>query len=199
MVQALERNCDRHFAHEAISWERFKAIQQGFENVSNLRLIYCEGVLEIVGIGKAHEMYTSLLSSLLSAYFEILGIEFFPSGAYSQIIPNVTEFQSDLSYCFGEDKDVPDLCIEVVITSGSPSKLRKYQLRGVPEVWFWEDGAIAIYSLQSSLQSNLQNREYIKVNQSQVLPSLDLALLCRCLLMSSPLASLREFRNGINQ
>jgi len=195
MVQALGRNSDRHFAHEAISWERFKAIQQGFENVSNLRLIYCEGVLEIVGIGKAHEMYTSLLSSLLSAYFEMLGIEFFPSGAYSQIIPNVTEFQSDLSYCFGEDKDVPDLCIEVVITSGSPSKLRKYQLRDVPEVWFWEDGAIAIYSLQS----NLENREYIKVNQSQVLPSLDFALLCRCLLMGSPLASLREFRNGINQ
>lgn len=194
MVQALERNSDRHFAHEAISWERFKAIQQGFENVSNLRLIYCEGVLEIVGIGKAHEMYTSLLSSLLSAYFEIVGIEFFPSGAYSQIIPNVTEFQSDLSYCFGEDNDVPDLCIEVVITSGSPSKLRKYQLRGVPEVWFWEDGAISVYSLQS----NLQNRQYIKVNQSQVLPSLDLTLLCRCLLMGSPLAAIREFRNGIN-
>lgn len=190
MVQALERNSDRHFAHAAISWERFKAIQQGFENVSNLRLIYCEGVLEIVGIGKAHEMYTSLLSSLLSAYFEMLSIEFFPSGAYSQIIPNVTEFQADLSYCFGQDKDIPDLCIEVVITSGSPSKLRKYQLRGVPEVWFWEDGAIAIYCLE--------NHQYVKVSQSQVLSNLDLTLLCRCLLLSSPLAALREFRKGIN-
>lgn len=191
MVQALERNRNHYFAHEAISWEQFKAIQAGFESVPNLRLIYCEGILELMGIGKAHEMYTSLLGSLLSAYFEIHGIEFFPSGAYSQIIPNVTEFQSDLSYCFGTDQDVPDLCIEIVVTSGSPSKLRKYQLRGVPEVWFWEDGAIAIYCLQ--------NHQYVKMNQSQILPNLDLILLCRCLLLSSPLAALREFRNSITQ
>ena len=77
MVQSLERNCDRHFAHEAISWQQFKSIQIGFENVPNLRLIYCEGILELMGIGKAHEMYTSLLGSLLTAYFEICGIEFF--------------------------------------------------------------------------------------------------------------------------
>jgi len=190
MVQAIERNCDRHFAHETISWEQFKVIQSGFKNVPNLRLIYCEGILELMGIGKAHEMYTSLLGSLLSAYFEIRGIEFFPSGAYSQIIPNVTEFQSDLSYCFGQDKDVPDLCIEVVITSGSPSKLRKYQLRGVPEVWFWTDGAIAVYIFQKG--------EYIQTDRSNVLPNIDLTLLCRCLLMDSPLEALREFRKNIN-
>jgi Uma2 family endonuclease len=188
MVQALERNRDRHFVHEDISWEQFKAIQSGFGNVLNLRLIYCEGILEIMGISKAHEMYTSLLGILLSAYFEINGIEFFPSGAYSQVVPNITEFQADLSYCISQDKDIPDLCIEVVITSGSPSKLRKYQLRGVPEIWFWEDGAIAIYCLQ--------NHQYVKVNQSQVLPNLDLILLCSCLMMSSPLESLREFRKG---
>ncbi|MFN9858053.1 MAG: RNA-guided endonuclease TnpB family protein, partial [Pseudanabaena sp.] len=64
------------------------------------------------------------------------------------------------------------------------------QLRGVPEVWFWEDGAIAIYCLE--------NHQYVKVSQSQVLPNLDLTLLCRCLLLSSPLAALREFRKGIN-
>jgi hypothetical protein len=34
-------------------------IQSGFNNVPNLRLIYCEGILELMGIGKAHEMYTS--------------------------------------------------------------------------------------------------------------------------------------------
>jgi len=189
MVQSLERNCDRHFAHEAISWQQFKSIQIGFENVPNLRLIYCEGILELMGIGKAHEMYTSLLGSLLTAYFEICGIEFFPSGSYSQIIPNVTEFQADLSYCLGTDKDIPDLCIEVVITSGIPSKLRKYLLRDVPEVWFWEDGAIAVYCLQ--------NHQYVRMNQSDLLPNLDLALLCRCLLMSSPLETVREFRRNV--
>ena len=190
MKMQLQSLRNSHFTHAAISWGQFKAIQAGFENVPNLQLIYCEGTLEIMGVSKAHEMYTSLLNSLLSIYFELNNIEFFPSGAYSQIIPQVTEFQADLSYCFEIDKDVPDLCIEIVITSGSPSKLRKYQLRGVPEVWFWEDGTIAIYCLE--------NDQYQQVNQSQVLPNLDLALLCRCLLFSSPLEALREFRNQLS-
>ena len=89
----------------------------------------------------------------------------------------------------GTDKDIPDLCIEVVITSGIPSKLRKYLLRDVPEVWFWEDGAIAVYCLQ--------NHQYVRMNQSYLLPNLDLALLCRCLLMSSPLETVREFRRNV--
>jgi Uma2 family endonuclease len=190
-MQVLDKQSDRHFTHQTVTWEQFKAIQAGFEGVANLRLIYCEGVLEIVGIGKPHEAYRCLLAGLLLAYFEIEGIEFFPSGAYSQIVPNVTEFQSDLSYCFGTDKDIPDLCVEIVITSGSPSKLRKYELRGVPEVWFWEDGAIEVYCLQSD--------RYVRVSHSHLLPNLDLSVLCRCLLLTSPLEALREFRKSITE
>jgi len=156
MVQALGKNSDgthfernRYFTHQPVTWEQFKAIQAGFESIANLRLIYCEGVFEIMGIGKPHKAYSRLLAKLLRAYFEIEGIEFFPSGTYSQIIPNVTEFQSNLSYCFDTDKDVPDLCVEIVITRGSPSKLRKYELHHVPEVWFWEDGTIEVYNFQN--------------------------------------------------
>jgi hypothetical protein len=59
----------------------------------------------------------------------------------------------------------------------------------VPEVWFWQDGAIAVYIFQ--------NGEYIPNEFSHVLPNLDLTLLCRCLLMDSPLEALREFRKNV--
>ena len=117
------------------------------------------------------------------------GIEFFPSGSFSQVIPEIVEYQADLSYCFGIDKPVPDLCIEVVITSGSPIKLHKYKLMQVPEVWFWEDGTIEVYCLRE--------QEYEKVVTSELLPELDISLLNRCILLSSPLEAIREFRQGI--
>jgi len=78
------------------------------------------------------------------AYFVHKRINFFPSGAYSQKVEGITEFQSDLSYSFDTDKDVPDLCIEVIVSSGGVDKLRKYQLRRVPEVWFWQDNQITV-------------------------------------------------------
>ncbi|MFN3360940.1 MAG: Uma2 family endonuclease [Pseudanabaenaceae cyanobacterium] len=65
--------------------------------------------------------------------------KFFPSGAYSQIVEGKVQFQGDLSYSFEVDKEVPDLCIEVVICSANTDKVCKYQLRGIPEVWSWQE------------------------------------------------------------
>ncbi|MBN3871466.1 Uma2 family endonuclease [Nostoc sp. JL33] len=195
MTQTLENAVnlpeEQRFFRRGLSWEKFKAIQASFENLPGVRLFYCEGILEIVTIGKPHEVIKCLIAGLLITYFEIKGIEFFPSGSFSQIIPKIVEYQADLSYCFGTDKPIPDLCIEVVITSGSPIKLQKYKLMGVPEVWFWEDGTIEVYCLRE--------QEYEKVVNSEVLPELDLSLLNRCILLSSPLEAIREFRQNIQK
>jgi Uma2 family endonuclease len=196
MTQALENAVglpeeEQRFFRRGLSWEQFKAIQSSFENVPGVRLFYCDGVLEIVGIGKPHEAIKCLIGLLLGQYYLQQGIEFFPSGSFTQAIPKVVEYQADLSYCFGNDKPIPDLCIEVVITSGSPIKLQKYKLMQVPEVWFWEDGIFEVYCLRE--------QEYEKVVKSELLPELDLSLLNRCLFLSSPLEAIREFRQGIQQ
>jgi hypothetical protein len=194
MTQVLESALglltqEQRFFCAGVTWERFQVIQKSFENVPGVRLFYCQGVLEIVGISKLHEFITSLISLLLVQYFLDQEIEFFPSGSYSQIIPGIVEYQADLSYCLGTDKSRPDLCIEVVVTSGSPIKLEKYKLMAVPEVWFWEDGTLAVYYLRSA--------EYEKVVKSELLPDLDLNLFNRCLLISSPLESVKEFRRHL--
>ncbi|MEH2061139.1 MAG: Uma2 family endonuclease [Nostoc sp.] len=195
MTQTLENTVnlpeEQRFFRDGLSWEQFKAIQASFENVPGVRLFYCEGILEIVSIGKPHEVIKCLIAGLLITYFEVKGIEFFPSGSFSQIIPKIVEYQADLSYCFGNDKPVADLCIEVVITSGSPIKLQKYKLMGIPEVWFWEDGTIEVYCLRE--------QEYEKLVKSELLAQLDLSLLNRCVLLSSPLEGIREFRQNIQQ
>ncbi|TAG90539.1 MAG: Uma2 family endonuclease [Oscillatoriales cyanobacterium] len=195
MVQTIDNpttspTVEQRFTWRGLTWNQFKAIQASFEDVRNVRLSYCDGVLEIVGISKPHEAIRCLIAALLINLFQIKKIQFFPSGAYSQIVEDQVEYQADLSYCFGTDKDVPDLCIEVVITSGSPIKLQKYRLMGVPEVWFWEDGTLELYHLREG--------GYERIVSSEILPELDLSLLKRCILFASPLDALEEFCKGMN-
>ncbi len=194
MVQTIDNPtispaAEQHFILHGLTWHQFKAIQASFEKVPNVRLFYCEGVLEIVSIGKPHEETRCLIAALLVNFFVFRRIQFFPSGAYSQIVEGQVEYQADLSFCIGNRKDVPDLCIEVVVTSGSPIKLQKYRLMGVAEVWFWEDGTLELYALRE--------QGYEQITNSEFLPELDLTLLKRCILFASPLDALEEFGRGM--
>jgi Uma2 family endonuclease len=195
MVQLLSKlnskpNDSQYFVKQCVSWEQFRTLQSAFAEVGNVRLMYCEGVLEILGIGRFHEMICAMLTGLLLTYFSIKRIAFIPTGAYTQSVGGKTEFHADLSFNFETEKDISDLCIEVIVTSGSTKKLKKYQLRQVPEVWFWEDGKITIYTLQESDRES----EYIQSEQSLFLPDLDLRHLEKCLLMDSQLAAMQAFQ-----
>jgi len=152
-----------------------------------VRLIYCEGVLEIVGIGRLHEMTRTLLGALLGQYFMLKRIRFVSTGSYTQSIKGRTEFQADLSYNFDTEKEISDLCIEVVVMSGNVAKLRKYQLLEVPEVWFWEEGKISVFCLRSG--------DYVQSSHSLCLPDLDIEHLEQGLLMDSQLDAMLAFEN----
>jgi Putative restriction endonuclease len=70
------------------------------------------------------------------------------------------------SYCLGERKPIPDIAIEITVTSGGIDVLEIYRRIGVQEVWFWEDGVISVYCLRST--------GHELVRQSELLPELDL-------------------------
>lgn len=53
-----------------------------------------------------------------------------------QITLGEASAEPDESYCFGTSKPIPDLVIEVVLTSGHTQKLKRYRALGIPEVWF---------------------------------------------------------------
>jgi Uma2 family endonuclease len=186
MIQTLPKSEDQYLVKGAVTWEQFKTLQSAFAEIGGIRTTYCEGVLEIVGTGRLHEMTVALLGLLLGQFFVLKRIAFVATGAYTQELKGSTEFQADLSYNFGLEKEVSDLCIEGVVTSGNTKKLRKYQLLGVPEVWFWQNGKIGIYSLQ--------NDNFVEIQTSQCLPDLDIRHLEECLLMDSQLESILAFQ-----
>ena len=185
MLQTLPKTENQYLIKYGVTWSQFKTLQSTFAEIGGVRMTYCEEILEIMSIGLLHEMICALLGILLGQYFMIKQMRFTSTGAYSQMIEPKLEFQADLSFSFSSNPEITDLCIEVVVTSGGIKKLRKYQLRSIPEVWFWQDGKIRIYRLQDD--------EYEEVATSGWLPDLDLEHLEQCLLMESQLDAMTAF------
>jgi Uma2 family endonuclease len=97
------------------------------------------------------------------------------------------------SYSFelGQDRERPDLAIEVAVTSGGIDKLEAYKRLKIPEVWFWQKGRLLLYALRQE--------GYEAIAQSEVLPGLDLALLVRCIALPNHVQAVREFRQEIQR
>ena len=192
MTQTLDKPTDRRFIHSGVSWEHFKLIEAGFAESPGIRLFYYEGEVEILAVSQDHEIFSGVIALLLGNYLVEKGIEFAPTGGFTQELEGKASAQADQSYLIGKQSGaIADLSIEVVFTSGNERKLNRYKALGVPEVWFWEDGRFALYCLRG--------HSYERVSKSEILPDLDIELLSRCLLMTSRVEAVREFRRGISQ
>ena len=62
-----------------------------------------------------------------------------------------------------------------------------YKRIGIPEVWLWEDELLTIYGLK--------DEQYNKVNQSQLLPELDLKVLNQYINYHDQYDAVTEFIN----
>lgn len=155
------------------TWEQFKLIQQGFENAPGIRLFYYKGTIELLMPGRDHELFKRIIALLLDSFLCDREIEFTPTGSVTQEIAGVAAVEADDSYEIQGKR----LSIEVTFTSGNANKLERYQMLGVDEVWFWEDGVLAVYHLQGD--------RYETVQQSQIpaLNAIDLKMLARCILL----------------
>jgi Uma2 family endonuclease len=188
MTYTLDKPIEQHFLQTGVSWSSFKAIQQGFADSPGVRLFYYRGELEILSMSPQHEIVKGNIGFLVEDWLLTQDIDFVSTGSFSQEKEEEASVQADESYCFGQKKSIPDLAIEVVITSGGTNKLRRYKALGVQEVWFWEDGAIHIYHLNKS--------EYEKSEVSQFVQEIDFTLLAKCAQIESRPQAVRVFRAG---
>lgn len=170
-------------------WTQYKLIQQGCASSPGIRVAYFDRTIEIVMPSRPHEVFSGALHLLLSLYLAHLNIEFLSTGSADQEVEGTAAAQPDQSYCINGIKPIPDLSIEVVFSSGSINKLDRYQAIGVPEVWFWEDGVLALYHLRGD--------GYERIERSELpgLVNLDLVVFKRCLLMgeTSTTIAIQEF------
>jgi Uma2 family endonuclease len=196
MTQALKKprsSEDKVAIYHDRTWEQFKSIQTGLAGHPGVRLSFYEGMVEILMPGQPHEIFKKVIAALLETCFFEWNIRIIPTGPVTQEQQGMASVQADESYCFGQAKPIPDLAIEVIFTSGSATKLKRYRALGVPEVWFWEDGLLTLHRLGET--------GYTQIDSSQIpeLANLDIELLSRCVLIGETdwLEAMRSFKNAI--
>ena len=182
---------EQRFTLRGVTWQQFKTLEADLECIPGVRLNYFHGTLEFMTISPTHEDLKSLIGTLVELYLIEIGMRYYRRGGPTLKKEPDVELLPDESFHLGSKKAVPDIAIEVIVTSGSTDKLQGYKSLNVPEVWFLKDGQLFLY--------HLHEQGYDQVSSSTFMPELDLSLLTRCVNMPDQYDAVTEFRNAIRK
>ena len=174
-----------------ISWDDYLAFDKELgDDRPGPRLYYLDGELEIMTTSNEHERIKKWIAEFLSDYFMETGIDGIPRGQATLRRLEEAGAEPDESWCIGEEKEFPDLVLEIALTSGGINKLEVYRRFKVSEVWIWRRNKMEIFTLASS-------GAYEATRQSRFLPDLDIALIEKCLAIPSWRQARQAFRAGL--
>jgi Uma2 family endonuclease len=169
---------DKLFICSNTSWDEYEAVLQQKANSSAYRISFLNGVLKIMSPSRNHEIIKDFIYLLIISYCDAIELDYYPLGSSTlkQKDKSVGK-EPDTSFCFNSLKQIPDLAVEVVFSSGSLEDLEKYQKLGVKEVWFWINNKLELYVLiddnyqqqNSSYHLADLNRKLLEKYISQVL------------------------------
>jgi Uma2 family endonuclease len=185
---------DQRVVMYGVPWSHFEAQLALRGDASRPRMSYLEGALELMSPSKGHERIKSYIGCLIEAYALVRGIDLSPYGGWT--LKNALKesgAEPDECYILGGDqeKDAPDLVIEVVWTAGGIDKLEIYRRLGIGEVWLWKRDLIAIHVLRGD--------RYERAARSRVFPALDVGLLASFLDRPTALQAVKAFRAALRQ
>jgi len=174
-----------------ISWDQYLAFDKKLgTDRPGPRLYYLDGELEIMTTSNEHERIKEWIGAFLEDYFLESGIETMPRGqATMRLALKKAGAEPDKSWCIREEKNFPDLVLEVALTSGGINKLDIYQRFKVPDVLLWRRKKLEVFVLGS--------RKFEVQRKSRLFPDLDLSLIEKCVAMDSWIQARRTFRAGL--
>jgi Uma2 family endonuclease len=183
---------DQRLVRYNVPWSHFEAELALRGDASVPRMAYLDGAFELMSPSKDHERAKSYIGMLVEAYAMERGIDLTPYGGWTlKNAPRESGAEPDECYIIGPDqqKDRPDLVIEVIWTSGGIDKLEIYRRLDVGEVWFWKDGRLFVHVLR--------DRQYVAVERSTIFPGLDLDLVCTLLDRPTAMQAVRALRETL--
>lgn len=190
----LEAAKEQRVTLYGVTWEQYLEISAIFLDRFP-RLTYLTGTLEIAMITSVeHESLKKIITRLLETYAEERNIDLNGYGnATFRNQDGQRGVEPDECYCLGALKEVPDIALEIVLTSGGVDKLSVYQGLGVPEVWFWQQQKLTFYHLASNEQ------EYLQSDRSLLLPDLDPSLLMSFMQIDQQTQAVRNYRQSLKE
>jgi len=169
-----EPNNEPRFVLHGVPWWTYVALRDALEDHAGLKMTYLCGTLELMSPSTLHEDAKKIIARLIEVWamerdVDLRGF----GGATFRREAKERGLEPDECYKLGKlhDDAIPDIAIEVVVTSALVDKMAVYAGLGVPEVWEWRPNTqtIAVYRLVGDA--------YARRERSEVLPDLDVAQL----------------------
>ena len=182
---------EERFVCCGISWARYLAFDKRLgPDRPGPRLCYLDGELEIMTTSNEHERVKEWIGAFLEDFFLASGTETMPRGqATMRLALKKAGAEPDKSWCIGEEKEFPDLVLEIALTSGGVNKLEIYHRFKIPEVWLWRRNKLEIFALSA--------KRYEPLRKSRLFPDLDISLIERCIAIRSWTQARQTFRAGL--
>jgi len=189
LIHAFSNVEEQRVVLPGVTWQQYESLLTTLADFPGLRLIYLEGTLEIFMPSPEHEMIKKVIARLLERYAEEVNIPLHGYGSTTfRREAKARGLEPDECYCVGTLKDLPDLAIEVNLTSGGVDKLAVYQGLGVPEVLIWQNNNLTLYDLSG--EGRVSDR-------SHFFPNLNLTLLAQFIRPQDQPQAIKEFLQAL--
>jgi Uma2 family endonuclease len=155
-----------------ISWQTYETLRLELSD-RRLRLTYNRGTLEIMAPSPEHELNKKVMGRFVETLAEESGIQVYPLGSTTLQRPELSGAEPDECFYFrnitairGKKRldlsidPVPDLVIEIDITSSSPNRLQVYADLGVAEVWIYNGDSLTVKQLQNGIYSDAKTSQF---------------------------------------
>ncbi len=173
-----------------MSWADYEKFNS--QEYPGFRVSFFNGVITLVSPSQNHEVIAEVINYLIVAYCKKINLLYYPMRSTRLSNKPLAGKEPDVSFSFGVRKEIPDLAVEVIFSSGNVDDLKKYQSIGVAEVWLWQDNRLTFYHLEQD--------KYIEIASSIFLTNLaakDLEGFVNRGLNESPLTIEADFLNFV--
>ena len=171
------------------NWESYIALDRVITG-NGFRIRFLRGTFEIMSISKLHESLKGIIGILVQEFCDAYDIAYEYLGSATNRAEGVAGAEPDESFTFGSDeKDKPDLVIEIGLTSGGIDKCDLWAELGARELWIWEQDRLHAFSLVDG--------KVEPILKSVVLPGIDFAMVQEVAKMKPTSAAKREFRKRL--
>lgn len=153
-----------------VTWEQYVQLSEMFVD-DFPRMTYLEGTLEIImTTSPEHERLKTIIARLIETFAveKLINLNGYGSATFRREAVR-RGAEPDECYCLGSLAEIPDIAIEIALTSGGIDKLEVYRGLQVPEVWFWVNNQFFVY--------HLREEGYELIYRSEFFPELDLSVL----------------------
>lgn len=183
---------EERFVLRSVDWRTYSVLRELLDS-PGLRMTYLEGALELMSPSPRHEVLKSLIGRLIETFALERDVPLYAYGSTTfRREAKEVGLEPDECYVLGHElHEVPDVAIEVSLTSGGLPKLEVYRRLGVAEVWFWLDEGFRLY--------RLANEGYEPIAASALVPGLDFDLLAGFVRRPDQPAAVREYREALRR